>query len=291
MNNLNEEQIMSREIYLYGEVNDESAIDIISSIKAINDYDDMLEDSLISDIMTLESEGILDKEAIRRLPGREPITLEINSNGGSSPSGFTIIKAIENSTTPVIAYVTGNCMSMAIPIVASCDFRMASEYSKFMIHDVYSASEGKFNDLNSSLEYISSVREDYIEVTSKYTNLSSDSVKKITDKNSDYFFSAEEALEMGLIDHLDGNKFNEESYFEKLYPSTEETEEAEENSEDFELKTKEGRVYSEEERTYDEVERELTREEQTLDKIEGKKLRSSTNIKDKISDIISIIKS
>lgn len=221
MNNLNGTQIVDRNIYLFEDISESSALEIVSRINHINEIDDMEEQVLISEIDSLVGEGLLKEGSLRGLPAREPISIEVNSHGGSSPAGFSIITAIQNSETPIIGYVTGNCMSMAIPIIASCDFRIASEFSKFMIHDVYSASEGKFNDLNSSLDYVSSVREDYIRVTSKYTNLTSDEVKEITDRNSDFFFSPEEALEMGLVDSIDSQEVSEEFYLDKLYGTNE----------------------------------------------------------------------
>lgn len=213
--------MIDRNIYLFEDINESSALEIVSRINYINEIDDMEEQALISEIDSLVGEGLLKEGSLRGLPAREPISIEVNSHGGSSPAGFSIITAIQNSETPIIGYVTGNCMSMAIPIIASCDFRIASEFSKFMIHDVYSASEGKFNDLNSSLDYVSSVREDYIRVTSKYTNLTSDEVKEITDRNSDFFFSPEEALEMGLVDSIDNQDIDEDLYFDRLYGANE----------------------------------------------------------------------
>lgn len=217
MNNQGTIQILDRNIYLYGDIDDSMALEVVSRINHINEVDDIEEQALIDDIDSKIAEGLLDEDVLNGVRAREPINIEINSNGGSSPAGFSIITAIRNSETPTIGYVTGNCMSMAIPILASCDFKIGSEYSKFMIHDVYSASEGKFNDLNSSLEYISSVREDYIRATAQSTRMTEDDVREITNRNSDYFFSPEKALELGLIDLIDNQKVDEEEMLKKLY--------------------------------------------------------------------------
>lgn len=217
MNNQNIMQLVDRNIYLYGEIDDTTALEVVSHINHINEIDDMEEEAFVEKIGTFVESGFLKPDSLRGLQAREPIYIEINSNGGSSPSGFSIITAIQNSETPVIGYVTGNCMSMAIPILASCDYKIGSEYSKFMIHDVYSASEGKFNDLNSSIEYIGSVREDYIKATAKNTKMTESEVREITNRNSDYFFSPEKAFDLGLIDHIDNNKIDEEEMMNKIY--------------------------------------------------------------------------
>lgn len=210
-------QLVDRNIYLYGEIDDATALEVVSHINHINEIDDMEEEAFVEKIGAFVESGFLKPDSLRGLQAREPIYIEINSNGGSSPSGFSIITAIQNSETPVIGYVTGNCMSMAIPILASCDYKIGSEYSKFMIHDVYSASEGKFNDLNSSIEYVGSVREDYIKATAKNTKMSESEVREITNRNSDYFFSPEKAFDLGLIDHIDSNKVDEEKMMNKIY--------------------------------------------------------------------------
>lgn len=217
MENQNIAQEVSRQVYLYGDINDSSALEVVSQIKRINEVDEMEEEMFLDGVSMLIEEGLIHQDSLKGLRAREPITIQINSNGGSSPSGFSIITAIENSETPVVGYVTGNCMSMAIPILASCDYKIGSEYSKFMIHDVYSASEGKFNDLNSSIEYIGSVREDYIKATAKNTKMTESQVREITNRNSDYFFSPEKAFDLGLIDLIDGNKVDEEDMLNKLY--------------------------------------------------------------------------
>lgn len=223
MNNQDTMQVIDRSIYLYGEIDNDTALEVVSQINHINKIDVMEESSLIDGVDSLIGEGLLGEDSLIGLRAREPITIEINSVGGSSSSGFSIITAIQSSETPIIGYVTGNCMSMAIPILASCDYRVGSEYSKFMIHDVYSASEGKFNDLSSSIEYVRSIREDYIRATAKNTKMTESDVREITNRNSDYFFSPEKALDLGLIDLIDNDEINEEDMLNKLYGSKEDT--------------------------------------------------------------------
>ena len=193
------------------------AKDIISKIDLINEYDSMIENEEASGLTSLINRGIIDAKAINGTVGREPIYLEINSNGGETSAGYSIITAIENSETPIIGYVTGNCMSMAIAILVSCHYRLASEYSEFMIHDVYSGMQGKYSDLNSTIEYIKRVRSNYNKVLVKYTKLEEDEVNKLVSKNSDHYFSPFDAKDMGIIDRLDIDTVDEDELLIKLY--------------------------------------------------------------------------
>lgn len=219
MNNLENNQVsmIDRNIYLYGEINHESALQVITAIKYINEYDEMIEEGQLSQVQELVGRGLIKEDSLNGLELREPITLEINSGGGHTSSGFSIISAIENSDTPVIGYVTGDCMSMAIGVLSSCHYRLSSEYARFMIHDIYSITEGKFNDLNSSLKYVEKIRENYKRIIVQYTDIDGDEIDKITDANSDYHFDPEEAKRMKLIDSVDSDEVSDEFILEKLY--------------------------------------------------------------------------
>ena len=216
-NNQVEGTFIDRTIYIFGEINTEMARDVISKIDLINEYDSLVEDDDTAVLTSLINKGIIDAKSVNGVVGREPIYLEINSNGGETSAGYSIITAIENSNTPVIGYVTGNCMSMAVAIVASCHYRMASEYAEFMIHDVYSGMQGKYSDLNSSLEYIERVRSNYNKVLTKYTKLEEDKVDELVSKNSDHYFSPFDARVMGIIDSVDTEPIDEDDFFKKLY--------------------------------------------------------------------------
>lgn len=216
---------VDRSVYLFGEINSESALDIITSIKAINKYDEMVEEMQLEKINELVSSGVVDASHIKGTTVREPILLEINSGGGHSSAGFSIISAIENSETPIIGYVTGDCMSMATAVLASCHYRLSSEYARFMIHDVYSVSEGKYNELVTTLSYIQHVRGNYKDVLTKYTEIEDEELDSIVNANSDHHFSPEQAKSISLIDAIDTDKVDEEFVMERLYGLTSKPEE------------------------------------------------------------------
>lgn len=229
--NGNEYAYVDRNIYLYGEVNNETALEVISAIKHINEYDNLIEEEKIESYNSLKGLGLIDGD-LKGLPAREPITIDINSGGGHTSAGFSIISAIENSETPVIGYVTGDCMSMATAILASCHYRLSTDYARFMIHDIYSISEGKFNDLNSGIAHVKQIRENYKKVIVKYTNIDENKIEEITNASADYFFSPADGVEMGLLDCLDSDEeIDEALMMHKLYgielPVSEESEKSE----------------------------------------------------------------
>ena len=214
---------VNRNIYLNGPINYDSAQEVVSMIKQINEYDSMVEEEQMNMLSEYVNMGVLAQNSIQGLTPREPIMLEINSGGGMTSAGFSIVSAIENSETPIIGYVTGDCMSMATAIVASCHYRMSTKYASFMIHDVYAGFEGKFNDLNSSVNYVKKIRGDYHSLIVEYTNVDADKLDSIIDGNSDFHFTPEEAKVFGLIDALDTDEVDEEKFFNKLYGAEQES--------------------------------------------------------------------
>lgn len=219
---------IDRNIYLSGMIEEESALAVVQAIRQINEFDDAVEDELMASVQALVGEGVINAEGFKGLPKREPITIEINSTGGITSSGFSIVTAIENSVTPIIGYVTGDCMSMAVNVLASCHYRISSEYASFMMHDVASGNQGKYNDIHSQFRYLEKTRELVIKQLSDYIDLTEDKVKEIFDMSADHYFDAPTAKEFGLVDSISGEEVDYKYVEEALYGQEEEVEEVEE---------------------------------------------------------------
>ena len=220
---------ISRHLYLNEEITDNSVIELVETINEINDDDDAREEDIINIAQSLISQGVISNNEIK-IPEREPIMLEINCGGGSLSAGFMLITAIENSVTPIIGYVTGHCMSMAVAIFASCDFKISSRFASFMIHEVSSGFFGKFGEMMPYLGYIDNGRENYKNVITENTGIDDERLEEMMKRNHDYFFFPEEALEIGLIDCIDIDGVDVNLFSEKVYGiKKEEVEEIEES--------------------------------------------------------------
>ena len=219
---------IKRHLYLNEEITDNSVIELVETINEINDDDDAREEDIINMAQSLISQGVISNNEIK-IPEREPIMLEINCGGGSLSAGFMLITAIENSVTPIIGYVTGHCMSMAVAILASCDFKISSRFASFMIHEVSSGFFGKFGEMMPYLGYIDNGRANYKNVITDNTGIDDERLEEMMKRNHDYFFFPEEALEIGLIDCIDIDGIDVNLFSEKVYGiKKEEVEEIEE---------------------------------------------------------------
>ena len=220
---------IKRHLYLNEEITDNSVIELVETINEINDDDDAREEDIINIAQSLISQGVISNNEIK-IPEREPIMLEINCGGCSLSAGFMLITAIENSVTPIIGYVTGHCMSMAVAILASCDFKISSRFASFMIHEVSSGFFGKFGEMMPYLGYIDNGRENYKNVITDNTGIDDERLEEMMKRNHDYFFFPEEALEIGLIDCIDIDGVDVNLFSEKVYGiKKEEVEEIEES--------------------------------------------------------------
>lgn len=112
------EGLENRVLWIEGDIEDD-AIDIIKKIKKWNREDEWSE-------------------------YRRPITLYINSDGGSLDMSLAVASAIRESKVPIIGHNIGSCSSGAALIFSQCTKRRASEAAYFLIHKGSGGVVGSF---------------------------------------------------------------------------------------------------------------------------------------------------
>ena len=166
----------SRNIYIEGEINSESAILAVKQIHLLN-----LEDSV------------------------KPINLFINSFGGEIISGMLIYDAIQDSLCPVNTVCLGNAYSMGAVLVASgTGKRYILPHSKLMLHEplIPTNGGGSASSIKELSESMQKTKGAMNEILAKHTGKPIEEVEKATDH--DHFYTAEEAFEFGLVDEITG---------------------------------------------------------------------------------------
>lgn len=186
---------LNRRLYLTGEICEKNVVELVKDITAINQEQQVINQQTPA-LHQFYGLPVPDEIEV------EPIVLEVNSPGGYLSYGFQLISAIQRSQVPIIAYVSGGAMSMAVSVVAACDYAVGTEYSRFMIHDVSGGYIGKSNDMDSTLANLKSGRALVVKVLTQYTNLTEEQVIEMLDANHDVYFDAKEALEYGIIDEI-----------------------------------------------------------------------------------------
>jgi ATP-dependent Clp protease protease subunit len=134
---------------------------------------------------------------------REPIKLILNSMGGGVYEGMGIIDAIESSLTPVHIYVYGMAMSMAFAIATSGHYRYASKRATFMYHEIsWDASQEKLKYHEQELKESKRLWSIYDDIVTTNTNIPLKTLQKICKEQKEWYMTAEEALELGVIDEI-----------------------------------------------------------------------------------------
>jgi ATP-dependent Clp protease protease subunit len=130
------------------------------------------------------------------------ISLYINSPGGDVYAGMAIYDTMQFIRPDVQTICFGMAMSMgAILLAGGTDGkRMALPNAKIMIHQGTSGFQGQATDIEIHAREVLNVRQRMDEVLAKHTGKSVEQVHADTER--DYFLSAHQALDYGLIDRV-----------------------------------------------------------------------------------------
>lgn len=131
------------------------------------------------------------------------IELYVSTYGGSVYEMIGICDAILSAPNHVKTIGSGKIMSAGGPILACGNERIMTESSFLMIHDIWSFGLGSPSEIEASLEQTKRLQRLLAKYLSRFSDLEEDAVIEIMEKKKDSFFSAKEALEMGIIDSIE----------------------------------------------------------------------------------------
>ncbi|HLU39379.1 MAG TPA: ATP-dependent Clp protease proteolytic subunit [Planctomycetota bacterium] len=129
----------------------------------------------------------------------KPITVMINSPGGSADSGFAIYDLLRYIKPPVRTVVNGLCASAAILVLLGAERsnRFSLPESRFLLHQPSTMGRGTASDLDITAREILKLRERYNRIVSEACKR--DIEKIAEDTRRDFWLSATEAKEYGLV--------------------------------------------------------------------------------------------
>ncbi|MEM1168685.1 MAG: ATP-dependent Clp protease proteolytic subunit [Cyanobacteria bacterium P01_H01_bin.35] len=132
----------------------------------------------------------------------KPIYLYINSPGGSVTAGLAIYDTMQYIKADIITICLGLAASMGSFLLAAGTKgkRLALPNSRIMIHQPMGGTRGQATDIEIEAKEILRVRSVLNNMLAERTSQSLEKIEKDTDR--DYFMSAEEAKEYGLIDQV-----------------------------------------------------------------------------------------
>ncbi|MBN2361813.1 MAG: ATP-dependent Clp endopeptidase proteolytic subunit ClpP [Deltaproteobacteria bacterium] len=153
--------------------------------------DDTVANIVVAQLLFLESED----------PEKD-IMLYINSPGGSISAGLAIYDTMQYIKAPVSTTCIGQAASMGAVLLAagSPGKRFALPFSRVMVHQPMGGFSGQASDFEIHAKEILKIKRQLNEILVKHTKQPLERVERDTDR--DYFMSAIEAKEYGLIDDV-----------------------------------------------------------------------------------------
>lgn len=130
------------------------------------------------------------------------ISLYINSPGGSTSAGFAIYDTMQYIKPEITTICTGMAASFAaiLLLAGTKGKRLALPNSEIMIHQPLGGAQGQASDIAISAKRIIKLKDDLNQIIAERTGQSKEKVAQDSDR--DYFMSATEALEYGIVDKI-----------------------------------------------------------------------------------------
>jgi len=156
------------------------------------EVDDAIANAIVAYMLYLDSDD----------PGK-PIYLYINSPGGSVTAGMAIYDTMQHIKSDVVTICVGLAASMGAFLLTAGTKgkRLALPHARIMIHQPLGGTgRRQATDIEIEARQIIRIKRDLNELMAHHTGKSIEQIEKDTDR--DYFLSAEDAKEYGLIDRV-----------------------------------------------------------------------------------------
>ncbi|RUX22357.1 ATP-dependent Clp protease proteolytic subunit [Mesorhizobium sp. M2A.F.Ca.ET.042.01.1.1] len=165
--------LRERIVFINGEIND--------NVSAL----------VCAQLLSLESEN----------PDKE-ISLYINSPGGMVTSGFAIYDTMQYISCPVSTVCMGFAASMGsfLLMAGSPGRRIALPNTRIVLHQPLGGFQGQASDIQRHAEDIVRTKHHMTELYARHCGRTYEEVERTLDR--DYFMSAAEARDWGLVDHV-----------------------------------------------------------------------------------------
>jgi len=153
--------------------------------------DDNVANVIIAQLLFLQSED----------SGKD-INVYVNSPGGSVTAGLAIYDTMQFVKPDICTYCLGQAASMGSLLLTAGTKgkRFALPYSRIMIHQPWGGAQGTASDIQIQAQEIQRMKDELNGILAHHCGQSVEKVARDTDR--DYFMSAQEAKEYGLVDEV-----------------------------------------------------------------------------------------
>ena len=183
-----------RKIGVIGDIVEDKTSEIIYGMLALHD--------------SREKEELIDPDdpesETTKVP--QPFEMIISTNGGDAREMFAIydLMRLLRKDCDIETLGLGKVMSAGVPLLAAGTKgkRRMGKYCRLMLHNVSAGTIGAIPQMQNEMKEVEKIQKQYLEVLAAETNMTEREIKKLINKNVNIYLSAEEALELGIVDEI-----------------------------------------------------------------------------------------
>jgi len=179
-------------------------------MERINKVQDQIDNQLLSERKVFLW-GMVDDESAKHVVDRllyldslnhDEIKLYINSPGGYVTSGFSMYDTIKEIKSPVSTICTGLCASMGSILLSAGEKgkRFIQPHARVMIHQPSGGARGPASDIEITAQEILKTKELSAKILAD--NCGQEFEKVLKDFNRDHWMGAEESVAYGIVDGI-----------------------------------------------------------------------------------------
>lgn len=139
---------------------------------------------------------------MERKDPNKPVTVLVNSPGGSADAGFAMYDLLRWTCVPVKTVANGLVASAAVLVflAAAKGNRLSLPNSRFMLHQPSTVARGQVTDIDIAARQIIALKRRYNQIVADVTGKPLERIE--TDADRDFWLTAAEAKDYGLVDKL-----------------------------------------------------------------------------------------
>ncbi|MCF8227543.1 MAG: ATP-dependent Clp endopeptidase proteolytic subunit ClpP [Bacteroidales bacterium] len=139
---------------------------------------------------------------LESVDAKKDIQIYLNTPGGSVYAGLGIYDTMQYITPDVSTICTGVAASMGAVLLCAGEKgkRTALPHSRILIHQPMGGAEGQASDIEITAREIVKLKDELYEIIAKHSGQTSKKIYKDADR--DYWMTATEAKEYGMIDEV-----------------------------------------------------------------------------------------
>jgi len=150
---------------------------------------------------------------VRELPG--DLALHLNSPGGDVFDGLTIYQSLKNRSGKVTVHIDGLAASIASVIAMGADHVVMAPKAQVMIHDGWTMAQGNAQDFKKLVDLLDRTSNT---IASVYAEKAGGTTEFWRERmQAETWYSADEALEAGLVDEVEGKARKRDDFDLSMY--------------------------------------------------------------------------